>query len=58
MKEPSKELLIEPERKPCENTSAFIRFLSLGRCVRRELTDIATHSYLPVCLPWCPLSGA
>lgn len=57
VREPSKELLIELERKPCENTLAFISFLPLGRCVRRELKDTATHSYLPVCLPWCQLSG-
>lgn len=57
VKEPSKELLMELKRKPCENTLAFISFLPLGRCVRRELKDTATDSYLPVCLPWCQLSG-
>jgi len=57
VKEPSKELLIELKRKPCENTLAFIGFLPLGRCVRRELKDIETHSYLPVYLRWCQLSG-
>lgn len=46
------------KRTPCENTLAFISFLPLGRCVRRDLKDIATHSYLPVCLPWCQLSGS
>lgn len=57
VKKPSKELLIELKRKPCENTLAFISFLPLGRCVRRELKDIATQSSLPTCLPWCQLSG-
>lgn len=56
VKETSKELLIELKRKPCENTLAFIIFLPWGR-VKRELKDKETYSYLPVCLPWCQLSG-